>query len=81
MLLDLYGEEEYDGRGGIRRWFSKRSKQNIDEYLGGTPVRTLEAYENRDAKWLMLTTLKDADSVSLPPFDAISFDLSLLWTD
>jgi Uma2 family endonuclease len=44
-------------------------------------LRTLEAFENREGKWLLLATLKDADPVSLPPFDAISFDLSLLWAD
>jgi Uma2 family endonuclease len=42
-------------------------------------LRTLEAFENRDGKWLLLATLKDADPVSLPPFDAVTFDLSLLW--
>jgi hypothetical protein len=44
-------------------------------------LRTLEAFENRGGKWLLLTTLKDQDQVSLPPFDAIAFDLSLLWAD
>jgi len=43
--------------------------------------RTLEAFENQERKWLLLATLKDADSVSLPPFDAISFDLSVLWAE
>lgn len=44
-------------------------------------LRTLEAFENIKDQWLLLTTLKDADAVSLPPFEAISFDLSLLWAD
>ena len=44
-------------------------------------VRTLEAFENIEGRWLLLATLKDADLVSLPPFDAVSFDLSLLWAD
>lgn len=44
-------------------------------------LRTLEAFENSAGKWLLLCTLTDADPVSLPPFDAISFDLSLLWAD
>ncbi len=43
--------------------------------------RTLEAFENNAGKWLLLTTLNDRDRVSLPPFDAIAFDLSLLWAD
>jgi len=29
----------------------------------------------------LLTTLNDQDRVSLLPFDAIAFDLSLLWAD
>jgi Uma2 family endonuclease len=44
-------------------------------------LRTLEAFENSSGRWLLLTTLKDRESVSIPPFDAISFDLSLLWAD
>jgi Uma2 family endonuclease len=44
-------------------------------------LRTLEAFENDSGKWLLLATLKDTDPVSLPPFDAITFDLSLLWAD
>lgn len=44
-------------------------------------LRTLEVFENADRRWLLIGTLKDADPVSLPPFDAISFDLSLLWAD
>ena len=44
-------------------------------------LRTLEAFENREGKWLLLSTLKDAYPVSLPPFDAITFDLSILWAD
>jgi len=44
-------------------------------------LRILEAFENREGKWLLLVTLKDADPVSLPPFNAITFDLSVLWAD
>lgn len=42
-------------------------------------VRTLEAYELREGKWLLLTTLKEDDPVRVPPFDAITLALSLLW--
>lgn len=44
-------------------------------------VRTLEAFENRDGRWLLLATLADAHAVALPPFEAISFELSVLWAD
>lgn len=44
-------------------------------------LRTLEAYENQNGRWLLLNTLKNDDAVSLPPFDAISFSLASLWAD
>ena len=42
-------------------------------------ARTLEAFELRDGQWSLIATLTDDDKVSVPPFDAISFDLSDLW--
>ena len=42
---------------------------------------TLEAFELREGQWVLLKTLTDNDSVSLPPFDAISFSLGDLWSD
>ena len=44
-------------------------------------IRTLEVFENRDGKWLLLTVLENDASVSQPPFDAIAFDLASLWAD
>jgi Uma2 family endonuclease len=41
--------------------------------------KILEAYELRAGKWTLLTTLHDGQPVSLPPFDAIEFPLSVLW--
>jgi Uma2 family endonuclease len=41
--------------------------------------KTLEAYELRVGKWTLLATLHDDQPVSLPPFDAIEFQLSVLW--
>jgi Uma2 family endonuclease len=42
-------------------------------------LKTLEAYALTENGWLLLTTLKDEDAVSVPPFDAISFSLADLW--
>jgi Uma2 family endonuclease len=50
-------------------------------WLVDPDLRTLEAFENVDGRWLLIATLKDDDSVSLPPFDAISFSLGGLWAD
>ncbi|MDW8323946.1 MAG: Uma2 family endonuclease [Burkholderiales bacterium] len=44
-------------------------------------LRTLEAYENQGGRWVWLATLKDDDSVRLPPFDAVAFPLSGLWAE
>ena len=46
--------------------------------------QTLEAYQLQSDKksgnnWMLLETLKDNQSVSLPPFTETSFDLSVLW--
>lgn len=50
-------------------------------WLVDPDLRTLEAFENVDGRWLLAATLKDDDAVSLPPFDAISFSLGGLWVD
>ena len=42
-------------------------------------VRTLEVYELRESRWMLLVTLKDDDSVKIAPFDAIEFSLGDLW--
>ncbi len=44
-------------------------------------IRTLEAYRLTEGRWLRIAALENADPVSVPPFDAITFDLSLLWAD
>lgn len=50
-------------------------------WLVDPDLRTLEAYENVEGRWLLITTLKDDDAVCLAPFDAISFSLAGLWAD
>lgn len=42
-------------------------------------IRTLEAYELHDGKWLLLTVLDEDKPVSVAPFDEIEFPLSALW--
>lgn len=47
--LDQYGDEVYDGHGGVIRFFSRRSKRAIERYEGREPVRRmwefLDAYK------------------------------------
>ncbi|MEI7867959.1 MAG: Uma2 family endonuclease [Candidatus Methylumidiphilus sp.] len=42
-------------------------------------AQTLEAFSLMDGKWLLVATVKDDDTVSVPPFEAISFSLAYLW--
>ena len=44
--LDLYGETEYDGRGGEVRYFSRKSIRTIKRVVGSGPVRHLASYFN-----------------------------------
>jgi Uma2 family endonuclease len=49
-------------------------------WLVDPDLRTLEVYElNADSHWTLISTLKDDDPVSQPPFDAIEFSLGVLW--
>jgi len=41
--------------------------------------RTLEAFELREGKWLLIGSAKGDDPVRIPPFDAIVFNLGDLW--
>ncbi|MCP4287478.1 MAG: Uma2 family endonuclease [Gammaproteobacteria bacterium] len=50
-------------------------------WLVDPDLRTLEAFENRGGQWLMIAALENDNPVSVPPFDAITFDLSVLWPD
>jgi len=50
-------------------------------WLVDPDLRTLEVYENRSGKWLLLEVLENDAKVSQPPFDAIDFHLGSLWAD
>lgn len=68
--FDLTEKREIFGRAGVAHL-----------WLVDPDARTLEAFELKDAAWVLLTALKDDDPVSVPPFDAIEFPLSALWPD
>ncbi len=44
-------------------------------------LRTLEVFENTSAGWLLLGAFENEDMISMPPFDAICFNLEVLWAD
>ena len=41
--------------------------------------RTLKAFGLRNSQWVLIATAADDDSISIRPFDAITFSLSDLW--
>ncbi|MGZ8913831.1 MAG: hypothetical protein ACXW1Z_12090 [Methylobacter sp.] len=46
LWLDQYGEEEYDGHGGIRRYFSRASIRTMEKEFGRGPLSKLSEYFN-----------------------------------
>lgn len=44
--LDRYGEEQYDGRGGVVRYFSNASIRRMERDFGRAPVARLSGYLN-----------------------------------
>ena len=50
-------------------------------WLVDPAARTLEAFALRDGLWMLAAAQRDSEEVHVPPFEAISFPLSALWTD
>lgn len=50
-------------------------------WLVDPDIRTLEAFENQDGRWLLLKAFENDNAVSIAPFDAITFNLATLWAD
>ncbi len=44
-------------------------------------ARLLEAYTNREGRWLLLGAWVGDDAVRIEPFDAISLEMAGLWAD
>jgi hypothetical protein len=44
QLLDEYGEQQFDGHGGVICYFSKESRRRMEQAMGRDPVRVLERY-------------------------------------
>lgn len=42
--LDQFGEERYDGHGGVLRYFSRASIRAMERAFGRAPVRKLAEY-------------------------------------
>lgn len=66
--LDLVGKRPIYAREGVRHL-----------WLVDPDAKSLEAFELRGTEWVLIDKCFDEESVSLPPFEAISFDLGYLW--
>jgi hypothetical protein len=53
--LDEYGEQDYDGHGGRRVFFSKTSIRRMERDFGRAPVQKL-------SKWLDVYKVEDAST-------------------
>ena len=45
--LEQFGEEEFDGRGGVVRYFSRKSRRQLERTLGRRFVADVQKYLNR----------------------------------
>jgi Putative restriction endonuclease len=68
--------EKYD-RGEKRRIYATYGVDHL--WLVDPRVRCLEVFKRQDKNWLLTHTFFDSDEVSAPPFEAITFNLGLLW--
>ena len=59
------------------RWYAQVEVNHL--WLIDPANQTLEAYQRQEQQWLLLQTLIKDDAVSVAPFDAITFDLAVLW--
>ena len=63
--------------GGKRAVYARERVSYL--WLADPIVQSLEAFELRGTQWVLIDTLFDDAPVSLPPFEAISFNLGNLW--
>ena len=68
--LDLGGKQAIYAREGIPYM-----------WLIDPDPRTLDAFELQDGQWVSIVSLTGDVSVSVPPFDSITFPLKELWWD
>ena len=68
---------ENSDRGPKRRIYATYKVAHM--WLIDPVARRLEAYELRDANWLLVETFDGEDSVAAPPFASVPFPLAALW--
>ena len=65
--------------GPKRDIYAREGVQHL--WLVDPEAHSLEAFALRSGEWVLLGKLEGNDPVSLPPFEAFSFQLSTLWGD
>jgi Uma2 family endonuclease len=68
--------EKYD-KGDKRRIYAQYGVSHL--WFVDPRVRSLEVFVRQDKNWLLTGTYFEDEPVSAPPFDAITFQLGLLW--
>lgn len=68
--------ESHD-RGSKRRIYAAASVSHL--WLIDPRPKLLEAFALSDGKWLLIGALRNDEQVCIPPLDAISFSLGVLW--
>ena len=63
--------------GGKRAAYAREGVSYL--WLADPNVRSLKAFALRGAEWMLIDALFDDATVSLPPFEAVSFNLGDLW--
>ena len=63
--------------GGKRAVYAREGVGYL--WLVDPDAQSLEAFKLRDTEWVLIDALYGSVAVSLPPFEAISFDLGDLW--
>ncbi|MCX7194013.1 MAG: hypothetical protein NTY60_10415 [Proteobacteria bacterium] len=58
QLLDLYGQEEYDGHGAVTLYLNKTSIRNMERDFGRSPVSRL-------AEWFDAYKVKSTDGFTI----------------
>lgn len=66
-------------RGEKREIYARESVAHL--WLVDPIVRQLEAFELREGRWVLLTTISGSADVAVAPFAAVSFSLGSLWAE
>ena len=76
------GPFDYDAGGSGGWWILDESELHLGDDILVPDLagwRRERIFELRDREWVLIAAVKDDDSISIRPFDAITFSLGDLW--